>query len=221
MAKGTSGGLVAGLTGRAGSVVFVHRRNGDVVIRSYTPPRDPQTAAQQQWRSLRKRATQGYNALSAAQVTQWRLYALSQTTVDAQTGLPRTPQTNNLYVTLAAKLLQAVPNATLPTVPPSQDFVGDGIKVTVTPGIQSVNFTASGGNSAHVVTELLLQPLKSANRTPIVRSYRPAAFFGFTSGQLSKTVTAQSGWYACALRFVQNQTGQASAIIELGKVQVI
>ena len=220
MAKGISGGLVAGLTGKAGNTVFVHQRDGTVTVRSYTPPRNPKTAAQEAVRANTRKASAAFNALTPAQYAQWQVYAKSLTTTNSQTGLAQTPRAHLLYIHLAAKLLQAVPNATLPTVPPTQDFVGDGIKVTVTAGIQAVNFTASQANSANVVTELLLQPLRSVHRTPVLRSYRPAVFFGFTTGQLSKTVTAKGDWFACAVRFVHKGTGQASAIIELGKVQV-
>ncbi len=220
MAKASAGLLVAGLSGKCGDVVFVRQRDGSVGIRDYKIPRNPNTAAQQKVHANMKRVGAAFRQLTPAQYAAWQEYARSKKQTDPRTGIAVVPQVYPLYSGLAAKLLQAVPNATLPTVPPTQEFVGDGIRVSAAAVTGNVTFTASAANAANVVTELLLQPLKSAHRTPVLRSYRPAAFFGFTSGQLSKTVTAQTGWYACAVRFVHNGTGQASAIVELGKVQV-
>ncbi len=221
MAKGISGGLVAGLTGKAGNTVFVHQRDGTVTVRSYTTPRNPKTAAQEVVRANTRKASAAFNALSPAQYAAWQVYARSLTTTNPQTGLAQTPRAHLLYIHLAAKLLQAVPSATLPTVPPTQEFVGDGIRVSAAAVTGNITFTASASNAANVVTELLLQPLKSAHRTPVLRSYRPAAFFSFAAKGLSKTVPTAAGWVACAVRFVHTGTGQASSIIELGKVQVV
>ncbi len=81
-----------------------------------------------------------------------------------------------------------------------------------------VTFTASAANAPGVLTELLLQPLPSPNRTPERRAYRTRAFVAFTPENLSATVPTGPGAYAAAYRFVDAATGQTTALVTLGTV---
>ncbi|RYG26440.1 hypothetical protein EON82_03335 [bacterium] len=78
-----------------------------------------------------------------------------------------------------------------------------------------VTFTASAANSTNVTTELLLQPLKNANRKPSSRGYRIKAYNSFAAGTLTKDVTVPPGYYAAAYRFVSKTTGQSTPLVYL------
>ncbi|RYG26369.1 hypothetical protein EON82_03540 [bacterium] len=81
-----------------------------------------------------------------------------------------------------------------------------------------LTFTASGPNTAGIVTELFLQPLASRNRRTYLERYRHLAFTGFPLGS-AESYPVSPGWYACAYRFVNANTGEATAIAELGIVR--
>ena len=66
----------------------------------------------------------------------------------------------------------------------------------------AITFTASAANTTGVVTELLLQPLASANRRPARNAYKHARFATFTAADLEATLTVPAGYYAAAYRFV-------------------
>ena len=108
MAKGYSGGLVGGLTGKAGDVVFVHQRNGSVTVRPYTVPHDPKTAAQQKWRNLRTKAAQGYNALTPAQYAQWQQFAPEALSDFSDLNIDFKDPTKSIKI-LAADILYGLP----------------------------------------------------------------------------------------------------------------
>ena len=71
----------------------------------------------------------------------------------------------------------------------------------------------------NVTTELLLQPLKSANRTPQPKGYRSKGFMAFTGTTLSAPITVPAGWYVPAYRFVNTLTGQDTGLVILPAVQ--
>ncbi len=104
---------------------------------------------------------------------------------------------------------------TAPSRPPSIDATG---MPTELENVSGVTFTASAANAPGVLTELLLQPLPSPNRTPERRAYRTRAFVAFTPENLSATVPTGSGPYAAAYRFVDAETGQTTALVTLGTV---
>ena len=80
-------------------------------------------------------------------------------------------------------------------------------------------FTSSAANNAATKTELLLQPLKSRNRTPQPKGYRSKGFIAFAAGALTATTFVPAGWYYAAYRFVNASTGQVTAAVPLGYVQ--
>ena len=85
-------------------------------------------------------------------------------------------------------------------------------------GVQTVGFVSSGANAAGVVTELLVQPLASRHRRTYLERYRHAAYVRF-EGAETVAVPAPEGWTALAYRFVNAETGQVTAIAELGALR--
>ena len=71
------------------------------------------------------------------------------------------------------------------------------------------------------MVELLLQTLKSRNRTPGPKGYRSKAFNAFAAGPgLNFPVPTVAGFYAPAYRFVNTLTGQETPLVALPIVQV-
>ena len=141
-----------------------------------------------------------------------------------------------LYKVLQRLDLGALP----PESPPARPFFGDVIEVVVEPsreadplrggttevpattasrlGVQTVGFVSSGANAAGVVTELLVQPLLSRHRRTYLERYRHAAYVRF-EGAETVAVPAPEVWVALAYRFVNAETGQVTAIAELGALR--
>src|SRR5882724_10228675 len=140
--------------------------------------------------------------MTAAQAAAWGNYASGQTKSDPRTGKSYHPSAITAFTALASKFLQVTPGGTIPLTPPATSFGGDTITLTAAGGAAKVTFTASGGNGTNIYTELLLQPLKSANRKPQPGGYRTKMFFSFSLGSPSQIVTVPAGWYVPAYRFV-------------------
>jgi hypothetical protein len=219
MAKILSNGFGIELHGKAGNVVFVQTQNG-LLLRPRTQPHNPRTAAQQSSRARFARAAAAYRALTLARQALWREYARTVIRHDPRGGLPYHPTPYHAFVGLASKFLQLHPDADPPSTPPAAPFFGDGITLSAEGGAGQVTFTASGPNADAIVTELLLQPLLHAGRTPRPGLYRPHAFAAFASGALSHVVNAAPGFYAPAVRFVNARTGQEAGLLALPTVQI-
>ncbi|HRF60476.1 MAG TPA: hypothetical protein PLH94_11270 [Fimbriimonadaceae bacterium] len=207
------------LRGKAGTVVISGSRSG-LIVKPRVQPRNPRTAAQEQVRANLTTASQLFKNFTPVQLANWKTYAASITKTNPVTGKTYNPTPLAAFVGLATKFLQANPNGTVPLTPPTADFNGDKISVTATGGSGKITFTASAPNSAGVVTELLLQPLKSRNRTPSTIGYRSKAFVVFASGSLSAIVNVPAGWYAAGYRVVNSATGQDTKLIPLTVNQV-
>jgi hypothetical protein len=199
--------------------VFVVNQYG-LTLRPLVTPTDPQTPAQIAARARLSQANAAYSALSPTDRGLWADYALTVTVQDKRGGAPRHPAPQTLFVGLTAKFLQVTPQGSIPQTPPTSPFFGDGITLTAAAGGGTVTFTASGANAAHIVTELLLQPMAHLYRAPKPHLYRPAAFVAFAAGSLSHVVPAEPGAYAVAVRFVNALTGQASEMAKLAAVLV-
>lgn len=188
-------------------------------VKSNSPVRNPKTAAQQQVRQNLARATEVFKTLTPTQFEQWKTYAQAHPRIDPVTGQTYVLAPSAIYNGLAAKLLQMNANATIPATPPVSPFGGDSVTFQATASAGKITFTASKANSLGVTTEILLQPLKSAFRTPSPNAYRTKAFQTF-GPVLTLDVNVPAGYYAAAYRFVRIATGQASEIIPIGVSQV-
>ena len=85
---------------------------------------------------------------------------------------------------------------------------------------EGVLFTANAPNAPGVVTELLTVRLPNANRRPQAKDYRTRAFVPFAAGVLTARVPCGRGAWACAVRFVREDSGQEGGVVEIGVVTV-
>jgi hypothetical protein len=214
MAKVTTDGLGIRLRGKAGNVVFMQTRFG-VTFRPRIVPANPRTPAQTASRGRFARASAAWRTISPEQHAAWTAYARTLVRFPADGGPPTIPAPHNVFTALATKFLQANPEGSIPLDPPATPFFGDGITVTATAGTGGITFTASGPNSAGIVTELLLQPLVNVARAPIPTRYRAQEFVAFAPGGLSRAVAVPPGAWAPAVRFVRAATGQEGPLIPL------
>jgi len=190
MAQGNLGVLFNNLRGKSGSVVFARSKNG-VIIKPRVSGRNPRTPAQVAVRLALSKAAAGYKNLTPAQVTAWQTYAAAQTKHDPRTGKTYNPAAVTAFTALASKFLQVAPTGVVPVTPPAAPFTGDNITATCVGAVGKVTFTGSAANAANITTELLLQPLKSRNRTPQPKGYRTKAFKAFAVGGLTRTFSSR------------------------------
>lgn len=208
-----------GFSGRLDNVVYVVR-DGEVFATARPTRRAGSTTPEIDAQQRLILANVLWAQLSDADRAAWRAYATGQASENPVTGVRRTPRADNVFRGLAAKYLQIHGGAVAPTTPPTGAFLGDGIAVTVQVGSGMIDFIASGPNSGGIETECLLQRLGRRYYTPQVRDYRTASFAAFAPGALSASIPADPGAYACAVRFVRVATGQESALIEIGAVEL-
>lgn len=213
------GSLIEGLHGKSGNSVFV-RTSGGISVRDHVIPHDPKSPLQLAARRRLSLCADAWHQLSPEQGQAWRAYAakLSSRLPGGQTG--KIVRAQNIFNALACKVLQVNPEATIPLDPPSRPFGGDGVEVTVSAQEGQITFTANTANRNGVVTELLLQPLRSGASNPQAKAYRSQAFVAFSSDHLSEVVTLDAGWYACAYRLVNAATGQSTAMEFVKAVRV-
>ena len=101
-------------------------------------------------------------------------------------------------------------------MPPTSDFVGDDLTVSVSAVAGVIRFTPSAPNSPGVVTELMFQKLPNPRRSP-VKFYKSLAFAALV-GPLD--VPMEPGLYALGYRFVRASTGQMTDMMPVGVVTV-
>jgi hypothetical protein len=129
---------------------------------------------------------------------------------------------------LATRLLQMDPLVELPRLPPVGAFPGDGVRLSIVADPLTPAALPQGGegftrlkadvpNRPGVVTELLAQPPKRANRRTYLKRYRTAAFVSFEAGHLIYDLP-KNGPTALAYRFVEVATGRTTSTIEIGVV---
>jgi hypothetical protein len=214
------GALIAGLSGTIGNAVIVRYGDGSVHVRQRVVPSDPRTALQVAARERMRRAATIFRQLSPAQARAWQDYAERLACQAPPNGPRPDPRGQSSFVKLTTKLLQVDPGAAVPLEPPVAAFVGDSATVSAEGSSLGVTFTASGPNSAGVVTELLLQPLRTSLSRAYLEKLRTQGFVAFAPGSLSATAPAVPGWYAPAYRFVLAATGQTSPLVVLPAVAV-
>lgn len=216
MAKFKLNGAFSGASGKLGNIVFGKAKGGYAVARDKGVTTNPKTAAQLSVRAAQTKSSQIYKNMTTAQVQAWTNYAATLPQVSKKSGIKRKVSAINAFCALADKFLQVNPAGTVPLTPPTTAFTGDNITLTATAGTGSITFTASAANAVGVKTELLLQPLKGKNRTPVAKGYRTKAFVAFVSGTLTSVQTVPTGYYAAGYRFVSIATGQETAIAPIG-----
>lgn len=219
MAKAKLNAMLQELTGSVGNAVWQRSREGQIVRQKVTPSQ-PDTPGQLAARARLTTVSRIYKGFTATQEQAWENYAKSIHEEDDVTGKSTTPTAMNAFTKLGCKFLQATPNGTVPTTPPTSPYNGDNLTVTATAGVGKVTFTASAANALGTKTELLLQPLASRNRNPQKNGYRSKMIHQFMTGSLSQDVTVPPGFYAAAYRFINVSTGQFTDLIPIGVSQV-
>lgn len=219
MAKVVPGVPIGTMYGSSGSVTFVRSRSG-MVLRERSVPRDPKTPLQWEARDRMRRVGRAWTALTLEQAKAWKTYANDLANESGGPDAGPQPTGQALFVRLGLKVLQADPTAEVPTLPPAQQFLGDAPVLTVIAAPGAVRFESSAANSSGVVTELLLQPLRSIHRNAYPSKYRSQAFVAFSGAGLAHDVSVLPGPYSAAYRFVRLATGQETALAPLGLVVV-
>jgi hypothetical protein len=214
MAKAGSGVALNTVQARVRNEVIT-RGQGGAVLRRRRAARTAQPAAE----SERAPVMAAYSAMTRAQSRIWNAYAEAQTHHNGVTGAAHRRSGQNVFVGLSTTFVQVNPGSTIPLVPPTVPFAGDNVVLTASAGSGAILLTASGPNAAPAKTEILLQPVTTVHRVP-ARRYESVAFVAFAAGSLAYSVPAAPGRYACAYRFVNAATGQATEMVEIGVVQV-
>lgn len=196
------------MSGKLGNLVIVPCEEG-VILRERVTPANPRTDAQLAARYRQTKASQAWTALTEAQLDSWKAYA-------ATLGM----RPMNAYVSHAVRRLLVNPSVAPLQNPPTTAFFGDAISITASAGVGAVVFTASGPSASGIVAELLVQRLANRTRQSYVERYRFAAIAAFSAGNLSVPVLLPAGTYAVAYRFLKAETGQATALAEIGRVTV-
>lgn len=207
------------VTGQLGEMVVVEL-NGSPVARRKPRFRRSFNTSQIAAADRMKQASAVWNTLTFDQAQAWRDYADTLIRRDKMTGKEYRSSALPTFTALTTKLLQAVPEASVPLTPPTETFAGDSLSVSVSAGAGALLWTASSANSSDTLTELLIQKLPNARRSPTKR-YTSAAFVGFTDVDPTFSLPVEDGIYACAFRFVDATTGQATGLMLCGLVEVV
>lgn len=230
MARIEFGPLVANARGKVGGGVFTRAKSG-AVLRIRVKPRNPRSDAQSGVRAYLTSAARAFKALGATDLALWNGYAGSITKHNKTTGQAYTPSAMNIFTELAAKFLQLNPAGTIPSAPPTSPYVEDATTVTAAGGSGIVTFTASADAVSGSTLECLLQPLKSANRTPTARGYRtegfsivahgtPKVISHLSADYLHPSSPIPAGVYVPAYRFCHLADGQVGQLHVLPAVTV-
>ena len=215
-------GPFAEMSGKLGKLVFTNTKEG-TVMRDRVTPTNPKTAAQTAVRTAFRKATKQWATLTPGQMAAWKTYASQHPRTNKTSDEEYIPSGFNWFTALAAKYFLMNPGATsAPTTPPTSNFGGDNLVITISnpAGTANIQFSASAANSSGVTTELLLQPLASAGRSPQKNGYRSKGFKAFASGSLTQSYTVSIGYYAAAYRYVSTATGQELGTTFIGTVYV-
>ena len=217
MARFTGSVLTGGLSGKAGTVVFVTRKDGIQYVKPRVTPRNPRTAGQTAARERMAAANRAWQSLDQVGFRQWAVFTEQYNAVyRAGIGLKDmgVPQ---LFVMLATKFLQVNPNGLVPTEPPLSVVVGDNVGFTLeTIAAGKARLFASQANALGMVTEVLIQVLPTAGRTAREGHFRHYGVVAFSSAGENFLVEYEGRFASVAVRFVCEATGQASGLMVVG-----
>lgn len=207
---------IGSLSGTLGNVVFV-RTNVGTVMRSRPTRNKTRTPAQTQASRNLALANQAWRTLSEAEFEAWKAYAQSLAAQDPATGNLVIPKAVNLFIALSTKFLQINPGLAIPPMPPTEVFLGDLVRFSLSVDSGNLSVTASQPNAPFTTTEILTQSLRALHNTPRPKSYASALIHSFKPGDLTQKVKNEPGVYAVVARFVNTQTGESTGLMMLGK----
>lgn len=218
--------MLRGLKGRLGNIVMVS--DGDDLILRERPGRYlPQEASQVAAQSRQTSGAKLWKNLPVEAAEAWRRYAVRNPLPPKPNGRPGSTRGDNVFGSFATRYLLVHPGSTPPARPPESAFFGDSIgvrlaAVTLTlpspegEGASEMRIVADGPNAPGVVTQILLQPLVSRNRRTYATKYVHEAIVTFTAEVREVTLPMATPWVAVAYRFIRADTGQATALAEIG-----
>lgn len=193
----------------------------------------PKVPAIQAVNDRMRQASTVWNDLTYDEVAAWRAYAEKVIRVDSVTLEHYSQRAQTAFLGLAVKVLQLGDSpiygdpaglseglgslASVPRTPPTSDFVGDDLVLSVEATATGVRFTASSSNSAGVLTELMMQKLPNPRRSP-TKFYKSTGFAAF-GGPVE--LPLEPGIYFFGYRFVRSATGQMTEMRSLGMVEVM
>ena len=209
----------SGIRGRLAGQVY-SGEGTDTVVKEYTKPSHSHSEAVQRTEAAFTRGTQGWGLLTDEERAAWTLAAKKVMSKDPKRIRPVPIKGNNLYCALTAKFLQLNPAGTVPSMPPATKFLGDSVGCGVESEAGALVITGDRVNRAGVTTEVLLQRLDAAYRTP-TKEYTHAAFHVFTVSSPRLTVPVALGAYSVAVQFVATASGEVSGFQVLGTTMVL
>lgn len=129
MPKGAFGLPGIQVRGKLGGMIFIPQADGRMTVRRAPTRVVPPTARQKAGAARFRPVAEAWNSLSIEEGQAWRRYGQ---------GLGAKPdgravQPNNAFTALATKWLQMRPSDPIPRLPPTEGFLGDGIRVSVSP----------------------------------------------------------------------------------------
>lgn len=220
----------SGLSGSLGDTIIVQKPDGPQVRRR-TPVRKGRTPAQDAARRRMEGVSRAWAVLDEAAFSAWGRYALARAWRNPATGAIVVPKAYCLFCGLAAKARQVDPSRSLERfMPPARPFTGDGIRVVAQASppanpafagtepratTEALSFSSDRANAPGIVTELLTQTLVNARRAAYKDKYVSRGFVAF-AGAETVEVALEPGAWACAFRFVRPETGEETALVELG-----
>ena len=218
------------MRGKLGGVVLVATPEG-CIARTHVRGRQPRTPAKIAAQVRHRTTAQAWSDLDDASDARWRSFAENLGVRNLNTGVVVAPRPDNVFGAHYSRMLLVDPSAEPPQFPPATTFFGDAISVALStaPSLpfdgesgagSDLVFTASGANAPGVVTQILTQSLVSRKRRTYLEKYRHAGLVRYEAGDLTATLPCAGGWVACAYRFIREETGQATALAEIGKVRV-
>jgi hypothetical protein len=206
--------------GKAGNSVYVRTKYG-TVLRSAPLPSEKTSPAKAAQQKRFGQAVEVYRSLDAAENAAWAEFAVSPLNHNPDTNKQSGITAYNAFMGLATRFLMVSPDAAIPRTPPAFPFAGDPLTFSLATQPEQIVITASSANSAHVVTELLLHPVKFPTRSVRVQDFVSAALVRFTPNDLIATLDLPAGWYRVATRFLDATTGQATYRQLYNAVQVM
>ena len=220
MAVCRGGGLFPGMKGRFGNAILVPYGD-DLILREAPGRSEPRSAEQVHAQDRQRRGAQLWRNLDEEAVAAWAAYAKRNPLPPKADGTPGSTRKDNVFGSLSMRYQLVHGPVAPPWMPPAPTFLGDAIGVSVSPLEPCLTVVADGANAPGVVTQILVQSLAGRNRRTYLEKYVHARIVTFTPDHLSERIESKKGWAAAAYRFIKADTGQATALVEMGKFEVI
>lgn len=185
-------------------------------MRELVIPANPQTAPQMNVRGAFGGSSKGFKNGTAMFAQEWDEYGATQR---SKTGKPLTGIGSYNRLAIVYRLVN--PGGTPPASPPTADYLGDGFAITAAAQPNGILFHGGGSTAADSVIEIRLAKLPAGNSKPRFNQYKTFAYATLDAGDGNEYLAnVPPGRYACAYRFVNKATGQATELVQLNVLGV-